>query len=94
MTEGERLHLKSQLTKAIDEVVNSCLLCISPVESLQSVTEAARAYAELDGPLCLSDIPTAELVEELNGRGGVDFYVTRCTEVVDTEEEPAPSDVA
>lgn len=94
MTEEERLYLKSQLTKAIDEVVSNATFCVNPLESLQSVTEATRAYVDLDGPLCLSDIPTSELVEELNGRGGVDFYVTQCTEVVDAEEGLCPSGVA
>lgn len=82
MTEEERLHLKSQLAKAIDEVMDEGVTADSPAERLAAVAEAARVYAELDGPLRLTDVSTSELVDELNGRGDVDFYVTQCTEVV------------
>ena len=65
MTEEERLYLKSQLTKAIDEVVSNATFCVNPLESLQSVTEATRAYVDLDGPLCLSDTEVVDAEEGL-----------------------------
>lgn len=64
MTKEELTRLKSQLAKAIDEVVSSGLLCIIPVESLQSVTEATRAYAELDA-LEAGDTLRAAMVSRL-----------------------------
>lgn len=64
MTKEELTRLKSQLAKAIDEVVSSGLLSIIPVESLQSITEATRAHAGLDA-LETGDALKAAMVSRL-----------------------------
>ena len=77
MTDQERTDLKRPLMKVLEDSAGGCVANADSAALISAGADATRAYAELDGPLDLADVSTAELMKELVGREGVRSYVAQ-----------------